>query len=156
MNNMYQPLDNGKGYGAAEYPGYTYPIWVSDRLAGHIRTNRLFYPTTRANMKKLLKLIDSYVIGTGLNDYSAVQLLCSLYMFICRETGLYDILDRGSWTEDDFVYINGVPCGDPCNFKVKRLMKNINLVINMIEYYGGIVAGSDKDVIDSIENMGRQ
>lgn len=155
MNKIYQPLDNGRGYGAAEYPGYTYPIWVRDRLAGHIRTNRLFYPTTQTNMKKLLKLIDDYTSGIGLGGYSEVQLLCSLYMFICREVGLYDILDRGTWAEGDFIYINGVPCGDPCNLKVKRLMKNIKLVIGHIEQYGGIVAVSDKDIIDSIENLGR-
>ena len=155
MNKIYQPIDNGKGYGAAEYPGYTYPIWVRDRLAGHIRTNRLFYPTTQTNMKKLLKLIDDYVGGTWLDDYSAAQILCSLYMFICRETGFYDILDSGTWTENNFVYINGVPCGDPYNSKVKRLMKNIKLVIDRIELYGGIVAASDKDIIDSIEKGSR-
>lgn len=155
MHKLYQPIDNGNGYGAAAYPGYTYPIWVRDRLAGHIRTNRIFYPTTQTNMNKLLKLIDDYTIGTGLDGYSEVQLLSSLYMFICRETGLYDILDRGSWAEGDVVYINGAPCGDPYNFKVKRLMKNIKLVIDHIERNGGIVAGSDKDIIDYIANLGR-
>lgn len=44
MNKLYNPLDNGQGYGGAAYPGYTYPIWTGDRLAGHIRTNRIFYP----------------------------------------------------------------------------------------------------------------
>lgn len=155
MNRIHQPIDNGQGYGAAEYPGYAYPIWTRGHLAGHIRTNRRFYPTTQTNMKKLLKLIDEYVSGAGLNDYIEVQLLTSLYMFICRETGLFDILDSGSWTKDDFVFINGVPCGDPNNTKVKRLMKNIKQVIDHIEQFGGIVAGSDKELIDRIENIRR-
>ena len=155
MNKLYNPIDNGQGYGSAAYPGYTYPIWTGDRLAGHIRTNRIFYPTTQTNMKKLLKLMDDYAAGTGLDDYSMVQFLTSLYMFICRETNLYEILDKGSWVEGDFLYINGVPCGIPGSPKIKRLMKNLKLVIEKIESYGGIVAESDKDLIDFIENPGR-
>jgi hypothetical protein len=155
MNKIYNPVDDGKGFGGAEYPGYTYPIWTRDRLAGHIRTNRIFYPTTQTNMKKLLKLMDDYAAGTGLDDYSMLQLLTSLYMFICRETNLYEILDHGSWVEGDFLLINGVPCGIPGSTKVKRLMKNLKLIIEKIESYGGIIAESDKELIDFIENPGR-
>ena len=155
MNKLYNPVDNGEGYGGAAYPGYTYPIWTGGRLAGHIRTNRIFYPTTQTNMKKLLKLMDDYAAGTGLDDYSMVQLLTQLYMFICRETNFYEILDHGSWVEGDYLRINGVPCGNPCSTKVKRLMKNLKLIIEKIESYGGIVAESDKELIDHIEDPGR-
>lgn len=155
MNKLYNPVDDGRGYGGAEYPGYTYPIWTGDRLAGHIRTNRIFYPTTQANMKKLLKLMDDYAVGTGLDDYSMVQLLTQLYLFIDRETNLMDISNRGYWREGDFIYINGVPCGIPGSTKIKRLMKNLKLIIERIESYGGIVAESTKELIDFIENPGR-
>lgn len=155
MNKLYNPVDDGRGYGGAEYPGYTYPIWTGDRLAGHIRTNRIFYPTTQANMKKLLKLMDDYAVGTGLDDYSMVQLLTQLYLFIDRETNLMEISNRGYWREGDFIYINGVPCGIPGSTKIKRLMKNLKLIIERIESYGGIVAESTKELIDFIENPGR-
>lgn len=155
MNKSYHPIDDGKGYGGAAYPGFTYPIWTGDRLAGHIRTNRIFYPTTQANMKKLLKLMDDYAVGTGLDDYSIVQLLTQLYLFIDRETNLMEISNRGYWREGDFIYINGVPCGIPGSTKIKRLMKNLKLIIERIESYGGIVAESTKELIDFIENPGR-
>lgn len=155
MNKLYNPVDDGRGYGGAEYPGYTYPIWTGDRLAGHIRTNRIFYPTTQTNMKKLLKLMDDYAAGTGLDDYSMVQLLTQLYLFIDRETNLMEISNRGYWREGDFIYINGVPCGIPGSTKIKRLMKNLKLIIERIESYGGIVAESTKELIDFIENPGR-
>lgn len=155
MNKLYNPVDDGRGYGGAEYPGYTYPIWTGDRLAGHIRTNRIFYPTTQTNMKKLLKLMDDYAAGTGLDDYSMVQLLTQLYLFIDRETNLMEISNRGCWREGDFIYINGVPCGIPGSTKIKRLMKNLKLIIERIESYGGIVAESTKELIDFIENPGR-
>lgn len=155
MNKLYNPVDDGRGYGGAEYPGFTYPIWTGDRLAGHIRTNRIFYPTTQTNMKKLLKLMDDYAAGTGLDDYSMVQLLTQLYLFIDRETNLMEISNRGCWREGDFIYINGVPCGIPGSTKIKRLMKNLKLIIERIESYGGIVAESTKELIDFIENPGR-
>ena len=156
MNKIYNPVDDGKGFGGAEYPGYTYPIWTRDRLAGHIRTNRIFYPTTQTNMKKLLKLMDDYAAGTGLDDYSMAQILTILFSFICIETGLVHIIVRGSgWREGDFLYINGVPCGIPGSTKIKRLMRNLKLIIEKIESYGGIIGESDKELIDFIENPGR-
>lgn len=155
MNKIYNPIDDGKGYGGAAYPGYTYPIWTRDRLAGHIRTNRIFYPTTQTNMKKLLKLLDDYAAGVGLDDFSMAQLLVKLGMFIINETNLNEILDHGSWVEGDYLLINGVPCGIPGSTKIKRLMKNLKLIINHIESYGGVVPESTKELIDFIEDPGR-
>ena len=155
MNKLYNPVDDGEGYGGAAYPGVTYPIWTRDRLAGHIRTNRIFYPTTQTNMKKLLGLVDDYFTGIGLDDFSSAQFLVKIGMFIIRETHFNEILDHGSWREGDFVYINGVPCGNPCSTKIKRLMKNLKLIIEKIESYGGIVPESTKEIIDHIEDPRR-